>query len=75
MDMRPRNALEEYFATHPAMSKRRFSRIIGVTPSYVSQLTSPDPPWPGREIARRIGEATGGVVTPNDLAGYTPEDA
>lgn len=61
----------EYFDTHP-VTKLAFSREIGVTPSYVSQLTSDDPPWPGRELSRRIAEVTNGFVTPNDLAGYQP---
>lgn len=69
------NVLRAWFAQKPRpMSKRRFATLIGVTPSYVSQLTSDDPPWPGRELSQRIGIVTEGAVTPNDLAGYPPID-
>lgn len=63
--------LKEWFETHPRpMSRYRFARKAGVTPSYVSRLCKANPPWPGRDLARRIGQITGGWVTPNDLAGY-----
>ena len=56
------------------MTKARFAALLGVTTSYVSQLTSDAPPWPGRDLAQRIGIVTEGAVTPNDLAGYPPPD-
>lgn len=69
------NALRDWFAQRPKpMPMIRFAALIGVTPSYVSQLTSDTPPWPGREIALRIGIVTEGAVTPNELAGYPPTD-
>ena len=52
------------------MTKSAFAEQIGVTPGYVSQLCGEDPPWPGREVARRIADVTNGVVTPNELAGF-----
>lgn len=66
------NKLQQWFALK-LMTKQDFAEAIGVTPAYVSQLTRdwPPPPWPGREIARLIGEVTKGRVTPNDLAGYS----
>ena len=53
------------------MTVRQFAVAIGVTPSYVSQLTRDNPPWPKREIAAAIARATQGFVTPNDLAGVS----
>ena len=52
------------------MSRYRFAKEVGVTPSYVTRLCKDDPPWPSRELARKIGVVTSGYVTPNDLAGY-----
>jgi len=73
---RPRtspNVLRDWLEGQPRpMTKLRFAELVGVTPSYVSMLLADGAPWPGREIARRIGEASGGAVTPNDLAGYSP---
>lgn len=69
------NALRDWFARKPrAMSRVRFAALIGCTPSYVSQLTSDNPPWPGRDLSLRIGIVTEGAVTPNELAGYPPAD-
>lgn len=69
---RHENKLKTWFAKRP-MSKRAFAKMIGVTPSYISQLCRDhNPPWPKRDVARRIGIATEGEVTPNDLAGYPP---
>lgn len=56
------------------MSVAEFADRVGVTPSYVSQLTSDDPPWPSRDVARKIALVTSGVVTPNDLAGFRLAD-
>jgi transcriptional regulator with XRE-family HTH domain len=67
---RPRT-LANWFKKNPQpMSKRAFARALGVSPSYVSQLTKDAPPWPGRELAVKIAEVTGGYVQPNDLAGW-----
>lgn len=65
------NKLAQWLNAEPKpMAKTDFAEKIGVTPGYVSQLCSDNPPWPGRVIAKRIGEVTNGAVTPNDLAGY-----
>jgi 3,4-dihydroxy 2-butanone 4-phosphate synthase/GTP cyclohydrolase II len=70
------NKLAQWLNAEPKpMAKSDFAEKIGVTPGYVSQLCSDSPPWPGREIAKRIGEVTEGRVTPNDLAGYVEESA
>jgi hypothetical protein len=44
-----------------------FAKAIGVAPSYVTLLCSDAPAWPGREIASKIREATGGAVTADDF--------
>jgi hypothetical protein len=70
-----KNPLRDWFARDPQpMTKLEFAELLGVSPSYVSQLTRDDPPWPGRARCRRIGVITAGAVTPNDLAGYPPGD-
>jgi hypothetical protein len=73
--IRPRvrpNRLRQWFAKKPQpMTLKAFAEAIGVTPSYVSQLTSDNPPWPRRHVARAIGIVTRGYVTPNMLAGYS----
>lgn len=69
------NKLRDWFSRDPKpMSKVAFAKAIGTSAPYVSLLTGDNPPWPGREIARRIGEVTGGAVRPDDLAGYSPGD-
>lgn len=65
------NKLAEWLNADPKpMTKSAFAEMIGVTPGYVTQLCSDTPPWPGREIARKIADVSAGAVTPNDLAGY-----
>lgn len=65
------NKLAEWLNADPKpMTKTAFASAIDVTPGYVSQLCSDDPPWPGRAVARKIGEVTNGAVTPNELAGF-----
>ncbi|MER9336028.1 helix-turn-helix transcriptional regulator [Mesorhizobium sp. M0293] len=75
---RPRsepNRLREWLQRKPRpMTKQRFADLIGCTAAYVSMLLADNAPWPGREIARRIAIVTEGEVTPNDLAGYPPDD-
>ena len=75
---RPRalpNALRDWLERTPRpMSKQRFAELLGCTAAYVSMLLADDAPWPGRDIALRIGIVTEGEVTPNDLAGYPPAD-
>ena len=69
--MRRKNKLRIWFQQKPQpMTKQAFAEAVGCTPSYVSQLCRDSPPWPGRALARRIGEVTGGAVRPDDLAGY-----
>lgn len=70
------NKLAAWLEADPKpMTKSAFASEIGVTPGYVSQLCGESPPWPGREVAKRIAEVTAGAVTPNDLAGYPGEVA
>jgi hypothetical protein len=69
------NVLRAWFDQKPPpMKKVRFAQLLGVTTAYVSQLVGDTPPWPGRDLAQRIGIITEGAVTPNDLAGYPPSD-
>ena len=65
------NKLADWLHADPKpMTKAAFADAIGVTAGYVSQLCGDTPPWPGRDLAKRIAEVTEGAVTPNDLAGY-----
>lgn len=69
------NKLRDWLERKPRpMTKARFAELIGCSGAYVSILLADDPPWPGRPIARLIGIITLGEVTPNDLAGYPPDD-
>lgn len=68
------NPLRDWFKRKPKpMSKVRFAILLGISPTYVSQLTSDDPPWPNRELLCRIAIVTGGAITPNVLAGFQPD--
>ena len=58
----------------PPMTKQRFAELLGVTAPYVSMLLADYPPWPNRATVQLIGVITGGVVTPDRLAGYPPGD-
>lgn len=69
------NALRDWLEQKPRpMTKLRFAELIGCSSAYVSMLLADNAPYPSREIARRIGVVTEGEVTPNDLAGYPPDD-
>ena len=46
-------------------SKARFCEETGLSPGYVSDICS-GKAWPNREVWRKIRDATGGRVTPND---------
>jgi hypothetical protein len=66
------NPLRKWFARKPQpMTLKEFAEKIGMTPSYISQLCSDDPPWPKRHVQIRIAITTGGAVTPNLMAGYS----
>lgn len=54
------------------ITRSAFAEEIGVSQSLVTQLCQ-DEVWPGREVARRISDATNGEVTPNDF--LSPEAA
>lgn len=70
------NKLAQWLNAEPKpMTKTAFAAALTVTPGYVSQLCGDNPPWPGRELSRRIAEITEGAVTPNDLAGYVEGEA
>lgn len=60
--------LRSWFDRNPAITKREFADQIGVTPSYVSQLLTDDPPLVGLDIAVAIEAATNGEVTVADQA-------
>jgi hypothetical protein len=44
-----------------------FAKAIGVVPSYITLLCSDEPAWPGRDIATKIRDVTGGAVTADDF--------
>ncbi len=47
------------------MKRKEFARLVGLSPSYVTELCYGD--WPSKDVAKRIKEATKGKVTPNDF--------
>ncbi len=49
------------------IKRKDFAERIGVAPSYVTLLCSGAPGWPGRDVATRIRDATGGEVTADDF--------
>lgn len=49
------------------MKRGDFAKAIGVAPSYVTALCADKPAWPGRDVASRIREVTGGLVTADDF--------
>ncbi len=49
------------------IKRKDFAEKIGVAPSYITLLCSETPAWPGRDVASRIKEVTGGVVTADDF--------
>jgi DNA-binding transcriptional regulator YdaS (Cro superfamily) len=65
------NKLAQWLNADPKpMTKTAFADLLGVSPGYVSQLCSNNPPWPGREIVRKITTITAGAVTPADLVNF-----
>lgn len=57
------------------IKRKDFAERIGVAPSYVTLLCSDTPAWPGRDVASRIKEVTGGVVTADDFLPDTEGNA
>lgn len=57
--------LSDYIAKS-GIKRQDFATLIGVSQGYVTQLCQ-GVVWPGREVAMRIAEVTGGAVTPNDF--------
>ena len=57
------------------IKRKDFAERIGVAPSYVTLLCSEAPAWPGRDVAARIKEVTGGAVTADDFLPVTEGDA
>lgn len=55
-------------------AKARFCEETGFSPGFVSDLCS-DKAWPRREVWRKIRDATGGRVTPNDHLDPPNEEA
>jgi 3,4-dihydroxy 2-butanone 4-phosphate synthase/GTP cyclohydrolase II len=65
------NKLAQWLNADPKpMTKTAFAKRLEVTPGYVSQLCSDNPPWPGRDIVRKITSITKGAVTATDLANF-----
>ena len=59
--------LSDWLKENPAISQAGLARDLKVTPGRVSQLLSDETAWPGRDLASRLSEITGGAVTPNDF--------
>lgn len=58
--------LSEWLEISP-MSKAELARKLEVTPGRVTQLLDAKPSWPGRKLALKLSEVTGGAVTANDF--------
>lgn len=48
------------------ITRKDFAGLIGVSPPYITALCD-NTVWPGKDVAGRISEATGGEVTPSDF--------
>jgi 3,4-dihydroxy 2-butanone 4-phosphate synthase/GTP cyclohydrolase II len=59
--------LSEYLKAHET-SASRFATVLGVPPSTILRVLKGER-VPGLELMRKIAEATGNAVTPNDFAG------
>ena len=64
------NKLDLWLSTRK-IKRSAFAKAIGVSPPYVTLLCSDQPTWPGRDVATRIAEYTGGDITPNDFLAST----
>jgi DNA-binding transcriptional regulator YdaS (Cro superfamily) len=58
--------LQDYFATEPRGAKIEMARYLGITPEWMSKLIAGTHPC-SPTLARRIEEATQGLVTREDL--------
>lgn len=56
----------EAWLADSGLSKSAFAERIGCAPSKITALLNGSE-WLGRDLARRIAEATGGAVTANDF--------
>ncbi|ALV25949.1 MAG: bifunctional 3,4-dihydroxy-2-butanone-4-phosphate synthase/GTP cyclohydrolase II [Polymorphum sp.] len=52
-------------------SRSAFARRAGLSPASVTALCNDPGAWVSRDMARKIAEATGGGVTPNDFLGLS----
>ena len=48
------------------ITRREFAGLVGVSPPYITALCD-NTVWPGKDVAGRINEVTGGQVTPGDF--------
>ena len=51
----------------------RFAALVGVPASTVARLISGERSNPGLDLMKKIADASGGEVTPNDFAELTPK--
>lgn len=65
--------LDTYLA-EKGIARMAFAEQIGVSQSLVTQLCQ-GKIWPGRDVARRIAEATEGAVTANDFVSTPSSEA
>ena len=54
--------LAAFFRDHPERKRIELARAIGITPGFVTQLCGTGKP--GRVVANKIAEWTGGIVRP-----------
>lgn len=54
------------YLTHKKLGRSEFARLIGVSPTIVTQWCAGEA-WPSADTAERIYRATDGAVTPNDF--------
>lgn len=54
--------LAAFFHAHPERKRIELARAVGITPGFVTQLCGTGKP--GRVVANKISEWTGGIVRP-----------
>jgi transcriptional regulator with XRE-family HTH domain len=60
------NPLRAWLRRKPKpMTQREFCERVGISQSFLTALLSDTPPWPSRNVMRKITEATEGAVTPD----------
>ncbi|MFN4009530.1 3,4-dihydroxy-2-butanone-4-phosphate synthase [Pannonibacter sp.] len=61
----------DHWLAQTGESRSAFARRAGLSPASVTALCNDPGAWVSRDMARKIAEATGGAVTPNDFLGLS----